>query len=571
MTTSMTGTRIVAAILLVQAAILFSPNLVRVRAQTPAPAALTGRVSSQEEGPMEGVMVSAKRDGSTIAVTVATDAQGLYSFPRNRLEPGRYAMSIRALGYEMDGASSADVSAQKTAQLDLKLRKVQDVSVHLTNSEWLLSAPGTDEQKKPLLQCVGCHTLERVFRSKFTAAQWMPVIERMDRYDSGSLPERPQLHPELPPMEVPPTPSKFAEYLASINLSTTPRWQFPLKTVPRPTGKATKVVITEYDLPHQMAMPHDAIPDAQGNIWYADFGQQYIARLDPKTGKVVEYASPVPKPKFPKGYRTVRFDPDGNVWMSMQSQGSAGKFDPKTEKFEIWTIPDRDPKFGSPRVSGMLSPSNGKLWVQAPRGPQGRTAQWLIQQLDIKTGEWGPPVNMFGDISGYPAMANRKHTVYDIIDDSQGNIYFTDYGSEFIGKMDAKTKKMSYYKTPTLDSGPRRGYVDSQDRLWFGENRGFAFGMFDPKTERVTEWKIPTPYFAAYDAILGEDGYAWTGGETADRVARLNEKTGEIVVYLMPRPTNIRRVAVDNLTRPSTFWVGSNHGASIIKVEALEP
>ena len=48
-------------------------------------AALSGVVSSQAEGPMEGVVVTAKRAGSTIAVSVVTDKAGLYSFPANRL------------------------------------------------------------------------------------------------------------------------------------------------------------------------------------------------------------------------------------------------------------------------------------------------------------------------------------------------------------------------------------------------------------------------------------------------------------------------------------------------------
>ena len=55
-----------------------------------------------------------------------------------------------------------------------------------------------------------------------------------------------------------------------------------------------------------------------------------------------------------------------------------------------------------------------------------------------------------------------------------------------------------------------------------------------------------------------------------DRVSRLNPATGEVVDYLLPRPTNIRRVFVDNSTTPVTFWVGSNHGASIIKLEPLD-
>ena len=57
-----------------------------LRAQMPAAAALTGRVTSVEEGAMEGVLVSARKAGSTITTTVVTDAQGRYRFPRTRLE-----------------------------------------------------------------------------------------------------------------------------------------------------------------------------------------------------------------------------------------------------------------------------------------------------------------------------------------------------------------------------------------------------------------------------------------------------------------------------------------------------
>src|SRR5262249_51713700 len=68
-----------------------------------AQAALTGLVSSSEEGAMEGVLVSAKKEGSTITTTVVTDGQGRYSFPAARLEAGKYTISIRAIGYKPGG------------------------------------------------------------------------------------------------------------------------------------------------------------------------------------------------------------------------------------------------------------------------------------------------------------------------------------------------------------------------------------------------------------------------------------------------------------------------------------
>src|ERR1700722_12474195 len=41
---------------------------------------------------------------------------------------------------------------------------------------------------------------------------------------------------------------KMAEYLATINLSAVDKWDYPLKTLPRASGRATRAVVTEYDM-----------------------------------------------------------------------------------------------------------------------------------------------------------------------------------------------------------------------------------------------------------------------------------------------------------------------------------
>jgi virginiamycin B lyase len=51
---------------------------------------------------MEGVVVSASKDGATITVSLATNKEGKYTFPAGRLEPGRYQLSIRAGGCESE-------------------------------------------------------------------------------------------------------------------------------------------------------------------------------------------------------------------------------------------------------------------------------------------------------------------------------------------------------------------------------------------------------------------------------------------------------------------------------------
>src|ERR1019366_2143559 len=262
--------------------------------QSTTSASLTGQVSSKEEGPMEGVLVSAKRAGSTITVTVVSDKQGRYSFPRNRLQPGEYSVQIRATGFEMNDPGNAKVTAGKTATVDLNLHTIEDISTQLTSEEWLLSMPGTQEQKDYLLGCVNCHTLERPVRAHHTADEWVALFHRMANYAQGSVPTRPQVRVGTRDSVVPnpEREKKEAEFLTTI--SWTPG-AYPLKTLPRPTGKATHVIIAEYDLPRRDAMPHDVILDSHGMAWYVDFGQQYLGQLDPRTGEVVEYNVPVLK------------------------------------------------------------------------------------------------------------------------------------------------------------------------------------------------------------------------------------------------------------------------------------
>jgi imidazolonepropionase-like amidohydrolase len=112
--------------------------------------------------------------------------------------------------------------------------------------------------------------------------------------------------------------------------------------------------------------------------------------------------------------------------------------------------------------------------------------------------------------------------------------------------------------------------MDEQDRLWFGENNGDRIGMFDTRAERFQEWSVPTAGAWPYDAAADRNGDVWSGNEYNDRILRLDPKSATAVEYLLPRSTNVRRVFVDSRTTPVSFWVGSNHGASIVKLEPLD-
>jgi virginiamycin B lyase len=530
-----------------------------VLAQTAA--ALSGNVSSAQEAAMEGVVVSARKDGSTITVSVVTDDKGHFSFPASRLDPGHYSIGARATGYDLDGPKDATVAAGQEDKIDVKLVPTRNLPAQLTNAEWLLSMPGTDDEKRFVLECNSCHTLQRIVRSTHDAAEFMQVFGRMGHYYPGSTPLKPQPLAGNAGRNIGkgPEAEKIAEWLASINLSRQDTWSWPLKTLPRLTGKSTHVIITEYDLPNKLIEPHDVVLDHEGNVWYSDFGQMFIGEMNPKSGKVTQYPIPVVKPGFSLGTLDLEIDKNDNPWVGVMYQSAIARLDRKTGKFETWSTPkewDTDAgQLGHLAVDG--TPADDKVWIKNSDGGH-------IYRLDLAT-------NKFEDLGSQkdPRTGKRIGT-YGIHSDAENNLYLLDFSAGNIVRIDAKTKEPTVFLTPTPNSHPRRGRVDDQGRLWFAEYYGDAIGMLDPETGKIQEWKVPTPWSSPYDAIEDKNGNAWTGSMNTDRVARLDIKTGQYTEYPLPRPTNIRRVYVDDSKNPGTLWVGSNHGASIVKVEPLD-
>src|SRR2546425_12224217 len=232
----------------------------------PAFAQLAGRVISPE-GALEGVVVSARKAGSSVTVSVVSGAEGRFSFPAAKLEPGSYALRIRATGYELESPRTAELADGASAPLELRLRKARDLSAQLTNAEWLASFPGTLEQKKFLYGCVGCHTLERIAKSRHDAAEFRQVMKRMAGYTNNSHVDRPQvrLRARDPMRDFGPDADKNAAYLATVNQSSGAR-PYALQALPRVKGRSTRVVITEYELPRKPLMPHDVIVDRDGIV-----------------------------------------------------------------------------------------------------------------------------------------------------------------------------------------------------------------------------------------------------------------------------------------------------------------
>ena len=522
-----------------------------------APAALTGQVISEAEGPMEGVVVTAHKDGSIVFVSVTTDARGRYAFPENKLVPGEYKITIRAVGYEISVPTTADVVAEKTVTADIKLKKTRNLASQLSNAEWMMSIPGTEEQKAMLLDCTGCHTLERIVRSTHDADEWTQVITRMKGYAFVSTPLKPQRMLDETRAGKPEDYRKMAEYLATINLSAVDKWDYPLKTLSRPSGRATRAIVTEYDMKRPTTQPHDVLLDKDGDVWYSDFGELFISKFDPKTLKLTEYPTKEFKPGAPVGNLSLEFDKEGKLWFDTMHQGAIGTMDPNNGEIKYYPLP---PEWNDNRVQlnfvGLRHDVDGKVWTKS-------VGTVDVFRLDLVSGKW----ERFHPTDFLPS--GRRYSIYQLISDSNNNVWMAEFEDGYLGKIDAKTLKVTWFPLPSLHGRARRMEIDDQDRILVTEYRANKVALFDTKTEQFSEYDLP-PLTFPYRAQIDQNGELWTGGMSADRVVRLDPKTDTVVEYLMPSGTNMRTVYVDNSTTPVTFWVGSNHAHALVKVEPLD-
>jgi virginiamycin B lyase len=538
-------------------------------AQSHGPAALAGTVSSPEEGKMEGVVVSAKRPGSTIMVSVSTNAQGQYSFPQDRLAPGAYDITIRAIGYTLKPTTAT--VADGSTQLDLTLAKAAPdvLALQMSNSEWIQSAPGTPGQKMALERCFDCHGLQRPIFSRKNAAEMAFTLERMTAHSANASPNFPFFHQNAAEiLSHPPTKAQEAlgAYIASINLSSGETWPYQLKTQPRPKGKSTQAIITTYDLPDEAA-PHDTMLDKEGNVWFSDFQHQFISKLDPKTGKVTRYPVPVSKPGFPTGGLMITMDKDGNVWEGMMGQAQIAKLDPKTGKVQVFLAPDWDK--GDTRftmIDALHSNVDGKLWTKTNGGPDPDHSNKLYQ-FDLAT-------EKFHEV--LPPAGKRDIAAYGLVTDLDNNVYGLDNNPDQkqIWRTDAKTGETTYIDLLPGIGGARRGHIDAQNRLWFSQFHANGYSMYDPKTGKVTRWEVPVTYAGAYDVQFDEVRYAWGADMSTDLVQRLDVETGEWTSYLLPTSINTRHIDVQKSADPkvlSSMWTEGQQTSKIVHIEPLTP
>ena len=508
-----------------------------------------GLVKTEQGVPLEGIAVQLISDKNNMRTTVYSNGDGRYEFPK--LESGTYTLRI-ALPREYNPYVKKPVQINgPTALEDIQLSRVttvellpptREVMAQITGSEWLASLSGSGEDKKLLTQnCNFCHSYQQIFRNHYDEAGWTNIVRRMT-HGAGS-----------PLILMRPTgrfndaqEQQLVKWLATVRGPNVEDPQFV--TLPRPQGRATRVVITEYELPRLELATHDVSGDAQGNVWYSTHRSSYVGKLDPKTGKVTEFNVPDVDPNALPGTHWIHVDKKGIVWGSENWAHNIWRLDPKSNQFSRvhWNVPE---PINAPMGGNYALDPEGFIW---------RVRGKNVSKVDALTGEV---------VKNYPTKKFAQTYGSAMSDDGR---YFGGgaWPRDGVVVVDTKTGEV-FEPDSSPNSGPARGEFDPFGNYWAG-GRGGLLVEFDITKKRIVEYRLPTPYTALYTAHPDKNGEVWAGESHSGRYVRFNPKTGVWTEYMLPEPYGFDRESwIDNSTDPVSVWY-TDHDGYIARIQPLE-
>jgi streptogramin lyase len=535
---------------------------------------------------MEGVVVILQGVDETLLTAVTSDASGQFRFKHERLSPGQYDVSVRAAGYELATPQKVLITQGEQQSVELALQGVTDplrLASQLTSLDWIKSFPGTQEDKdllvRNMVNCGFCHSLERIARSGYNAEQFAQVIQRMHTYETDhASADRIQVvrHP-LPLKDFiwyGRKATDIAAYLATINLSQgQSTWDYPLKTLPRPSGEGTNATVSVFPIPRQPSVIHDLDVDSKGNVWYGNTGWDFIGKLDPRSGEFSEWSAPnfLPEPEEGLsrivGVQDIQVDGNDRVWVGVGGNKHAA-FSPETETWKTFDLPViwKNPFLGPVRAG------EKGLWATGITSvPEGDIRHEHAFRLDIESGAVGEGIMLFDDkpLPTDPNRVGQLNYCYMMDQDAQGNFLCTAPEASAIVRSDGQGN-VRLVPTLTPNAYPRRGYRDTNNGFWFTEFFADNVAVINLDNDEITEFPLQPRHISPYYARPDRSGKIWISSTGSDRLLRLDPETGKVVSYLMPVEYDARKVVVDNSADRITVWLPNKNHGQLIRVEVAQ-
>jgi virginiamycin B lyase len=472
-------------------------------------ATITGTVKGAEGAPFQGAFVEARNTKSKITVIVLSDTAGHYQI--ENLPAGNYRVEIKAKGYRADARNDVALAADQNAAFDFMLQQGMvhwnEISQYQAKQLW----PPAKGKDLIFSNCNICHQ----FQSRMASVTrdedgWKDRVAYMREAMHFSI----FLGVHFSDKDA----ADVASYLTSLFgpdsvLPKSPAEMPKYKDTVRPFSKdALNIVYVEYDMPGPSRMPFSATPDKNGFLWIPGFGvANKITRLDPKSGEMVDFQVPN---IGTAGIHSAVPAPDGSVWLAEQGSNKLGRWDPVTQKITEYQdeyLPGKEGTEDGGSKHTLRFEPNGVVWASGG----------MLSRYDPETGKF----MHFAKDDGY---------VYDVKLDKNNDVWFTSPFANKIGKVDAKTLKVTQWTVPTADAHPRRMEVGPDGMIYVGEFGGAKMAQFNPKTETFKEFPLPGPDPSPYALGFDADGFLWYDSHNMDIIGRFDPKTGEVIEFPVP-------------------------------------
>ena len=98
-------------------------------------------------------------------------------------------------------------------------------------------------------------------------------------------------------------------------------------------------------------------------------------------------------------------------------------------------------------------------------------------------------------------------------------------GSTTVGMLNVKIQE---YEVPTLKSRPHDPALAPDGSLWYTGQGANKLGRLDPKTGEFKEYSLKTPNSGPHGLVADKDGNIWFTAISGGYVGKLDPKTGEI-------------------------------------------
>ena len=464
-------------------------------------------------------MVRARRLGSTLTITVFTDDHGDYQFVD--MKPGEYYLYGSKDSRE---ATPVEVNLNRSAG-PYKLTLATNVQAKVSGAQVLSAIPDTLEKRKLVQNCVMCHAVG-VSGTQYAGHRspdfWRGAIQRMQmQHDAILTPDFDRSKQAL----------LLAKYVPADD------------TIDLPVGlpPMSNVQIYEFDAPHENWYPHDIGLDSKSRIWVADYWNDFLEMLDPKTEQWKFYPIPVKK----AGAHSIIQGPDGKMWLVLNIGNHIASFDPRTEQFKLYPVPGPGKREIGPRPHTEVFDSKGRLWFT-------EIGNNTVTRFDPGTGQF----------TKYPLFEEPKLFrdsfwlwPYGIALDAQDNIYYAKLGGNRIGQIDAASGKVKEWDMPEPYSGPRRLDTDSKGNVWIPAFTTGKLFRFDPHTETFQDFLIPTPNSTPYALYVDKKkDQVWICEASANKIGLFDIASQKWSEVLLPSQFGYTR-KIDQDPNTGMLWI----------------